>query len=331
MSVARSAHNRLVRDYSSLPTMVETIEEAFELICEALGRPPSGNNVSAQCPAHEDRKPSFGVKISEDRIFLNCQAGCSIVDINEALKRLGVPESALYAFASNGYAYSDSPPPPAPTEKFVRECALNARARLAGLSRQWGVPREALEKAEFGHSGKSWIIPIRDQDGALVDYRRGYLKNGKFERRQRKGSPLRLYVPRALKPGPALVTEGESDTLCALAAGANAVGVFGTSVSKDLSTLEGRDVVLVFDAGQRSRKGERLWRAALASVARSVRVYRWDGEPEGYDVREFLGEGGNIEELFDIPFEFDLMQELAKAGASSSGAARIARLLGGRP
>lgn len=330
MSVTRRTTGRLVRDYSK--QAATSAEEAFALICGTLGKDPASRNVSARCPAHEDRNPSFGAKLTDERIIMNCAAGCTISEINAALVKLGIPESALYATTIGDYSYETTPSPSPPTEKFVAQCALNARGRLEGLARRWGVPRSILVEAEFGHSGKHWIIPIRDRDGVLVDYRRGYLRSGTLERRQRKGSSLRLYLPRTLKPGPVLVTEGESDTLAALASGANAVGVFGTSVAKDLSALEGRDVVLVFDAGQRSRKGERLWKEALASVAQSVRVYRWDEErPEGYDVRAFLTEGGSVQDLFDAPFEFNLMSELTKAGASPSGAARIARLLGGRP
>ena len=41
------------------------------------GRKKSGRGWSAQCPAHDDRKPSLSIGTGEDgRVLLHCHSGC---------------------------------------------------------------------------------------------------------------------------------------------------------------------------------------------------------------------------------------------------------------
>jgi hypothetical protein len=39
----------------------------------------------AKCPAHQDRSPSLAIKQVDERVLLHCFAGCSAVDIVEAV------------------------------------------------------------------------------------------------------------------------------------------------------------------------------------------------------------------------------------------------------
>ncbi len=43
------------------------------------------NKWLACCPAHDDRSPSLSVKYVDDKILIHCFAGCSVVDVVEAL------------------------------------------------------------------------------------------------------------------------------------------------------------------------------------------------------------------------------------------------------
>ena len=48
----------------------------------------------ACCPAHEDRSPSLGIaELDDDRVLINCRAGCSVVEV---LAALGLDMSDLY-------------------------------------------------------------------------------------------------------------------------------------------------------------------------------------------------------------------------------------------
>jgi putative DNA primase/helicase len=63
---------------------------------EALGRQPrrSGANWITECPAHDDRNPSFGVREGEDgRALVHCQAGCDRARILDAL---GLQDADLF-------------------------------------------------------------------------------------------------------------------------------------------------------------------------------------------------------------------------------------------
>ena len=45
----------------------------------------SGNGYTARCPAHQDRAPSLSVAEGDDRLLLNCHAGCEQDDVLAAL------------------------------------------------------------------------------------------------------------------------------------------------------------------------------------------------------------------------------------------------------
>lgn len=77
---------------------------------------------------------------------------------------------------------------------------------------------------------------------------------------------------------PVLLCEGESDTICALSHGFNAI----TQTSKlikwpddHLAPFKGRDVVIAYDADQPGQKYARAAAQALTGVAKSVRMLLW--------------------------------------------------------
>lgn len=72
-----------------------SLEEVVCLIAEITNRKPTvyGNWFKLHCPAHEDKKPSLGVKeINNGRILIRCFAGCDFYDICRAI---GIHSSVL--------------------------------------------------------------------------------------------------------------------------------------------------------------------------------------------------------------------------------------------
>src|SRR5579863_5777318 len=71
---------------------------AFDLVrrkledhgCQVKG---SGRELSAQCPAHEDRNPSLSVTNGNSRVLMRCHAGC---DIDDVLATLGLTRADLF-------------------------------------------------------------------------------------------------------------------------------------------------------------------------------------------------------------------------------------------
>lgn len=55
----------------------------------------SGDSISARCPAHNDRKPSFGISVRGRRFEWNCFKDCKPERIRAALIESGVPSGCL--------------------------------------------------------------------------------------------------------------------------------------------------------------------------------------------------------------------------------------------
>lgn len=56
-----------------------------EILSRFNGVKESGNSQwQCQCPVHKDKTASLGVKLKENRVLINCFAGCSIEDILSA-------------------------------------------------------------------------------------------------------------------------------------------------------------------------------------------------------------------------------------------------------
>lgn len=76
-----------------------TASAAFDRMLTALAEAGSrttgyGRQVSAQCPAHDDRNPSLSVTDGTDRVLVRCHAGC---DTDDVLTALGLGRADLFS------------------------------------------------------------------------------------------------------------------------------------------------------------------------------------------------------------------------------------------
>ena len=77
----------------------QATETAFERLCRLIedrtGAYPRGNGrqVSALCPAHDDRTPSLSITDGNDRVLIKCQAGC---DTDDIITELGLTRADLF-------------------------------------------------------------------------------------------------------------------------------------------------------------------------------------------------------------------------------------------
>ena len=148
-------------------------------------------------------------------------------------------------------------------------------------------------------------IPIFDQQGHVRNIRlyKPGAKNMKIISWGTKYGEARLYPAVPLPKDPLILVEGESDRLCALSHGFNAI----TQTTKpkkwkkdQLSMFKDRNVIIAFDADQPGEMyAEKYAGPALVKVAKSVRVLTWpdfmgrreDGmwpEDHGQDLTEFF-------------------------------------------
>jgi hypothetical protein len=72
-----------LRDHPNRPATAPRDRDALIV---ALGLPAGRRSGLIRCPGHEDRHPSLSWKIgTDDRVLLNCFAGCSFEQIVEAV------------------------------------------------------------------------------------------------------------------------------------------------------------------------------------------------------------------------------------------------------
>lgn len=78
---------------------------------------------SAKCPAHDDQSPSLSIKAVDDRVLLTCWAGCSALEVVQAV---GLELRDLFERRLADGAIGPVRPPPFPLERCrrIRHCAI---------------------------------------------------------------------------------------------------------------------------------------------------------------------------------------------------------------
>jgi DNA primase len=235
----------------------------FSLIFRDLlkRRPSAGQWVSAQCPFHDDRNPSF----SFNRVTgaWRCHAGCGAGDVFDYLMRVtgGSFKEVLVELgdqlALRQPRLRRSPPPPI-QEDIVARWATALRGRedvRRWLAEQRGLSQETIERYGIGWNARRAriTIPIRDENGWVVNVRLYHpTKQPKFlnytTSEHGYGSPPRLYGL------------DELDRLLLQQAGFMAVtGTHGATTFRLewLQFLKGRDLIVIYDCDERGQAAAR--------------------------------------------------------------------------
>ena len=160
-------------------------------------------------------------------------------------------------------------------------------------------------------------IPIRDSEGNLINIRlyQPGAKQFKILSFGKTTGTSALFPERPqYSDRPVLLTEGESDTICALSYNFNAI----TQTSKlknwppeHLAPFKGRDVVVAYDADQAGQKYALFAALALTGTAKSIRMLSWPafmgvdeqgGVPvdHGQDLTDFFVRHGKTTEDLEI-------------------------------
>jgi ribosomal protein L37AE/L43A len=156
-----------------------------------------------------------------------------------------------------------------------------------------------LVKTERGY----WLLPVHNHRGSIVSFRKYYPPKGSEKGRMMAlaGVPLdNLYrMDHLLGAGPVYICEGEWDAIAfetirkSLKAKGSVLSVPGAGVFKKewIPLLTNRDVVLLYDNDSAGRDNSDKVAFQLRGKASSVRQLCWPAElPDGYDIRDFLGE-----------------------------------------
>ena len=289
------------------------------------------------CPVHKDTKPSFSYNPSKDVCHcFACGFKGDIIKLWATVNGYGDEKEGFVAFCE-AFNISDDLDFKAPKKSSASPAAIlppldDAYGGLGPLPDDWvkklersrGWSPGAMDylglKQQTHYQEKNTgnikqlkkpervAIPIYDDDGHVRNIRLykpggGQDKIPKIISWGAKYGEARLFPPAPREEGAVLLCEGESDTICAISQGFNAI----TQTSKpkkwnkdQLAKFKDRDVVIAFDADQPGVMYAQKYAAPqILKTARSVRILEWpsfmgkrdDGlwpEKGGQDLTDFF-------------------------------------------
>jgi hypothetical protein len=203
-----------------------------EFLASLSGVRRRGNYWMARCPSHDDTNPSLSVSEAEDRILINCHAGCPPEQVVAA-----VGWSMADLFSRNGWIVNFDTERHKKREQAVGEMSLEGYAEFTGLPeeflRELGI-REATRK-----KCKCLLIDYHNENGEPVSERRRFALHktsegvdNRFE--WKAGDRPMLYglqwLPKIRESGQyVLLVEGESDLQILRYHKINALGIPGVN------------------------------------------------------------------------------------------------------
>ena len=288
----------------------------FTVLFERLEdqHPSTDSWVTARCPFHNDRNPSFAFNRETGQwcCFAGCGKGSAfdfvMHDSGKGFKetltalgdRFGVPRPA-----------DERPSRPAIREQLVQQWATYLWGNeevCRWLREKRGLADATLKKYDIGWDPKRQrnTIPIRDERGNVVNVRLyNAKKDGKMinytEGRHKYGTPPRLYGLDELvkyEGQQVILCEGEWDRLLLQQESFMAVtGTHGASTFRPewVSHFKDKDVVLLYDCDAEGRAGARkVVQALKTSGARSIKhvLLPLKGEKDDKDVTDYLHKRG---------------------------------------
>ena len=131
----------------------------------------------------------------------------------------------------------------------------------------------------------------------------------KYHKGSQFGSAKCKVYPSPLSLGPCstlLLCEGEKDVVTAYCHGANAVTFTSGAgaLPEDLTVLdEYNNIVIAYDNDEKGKEGAKKTAAALYKSGRKVSIVHWNGEPDKYDITDYL-QYNSIDSLWKLAVPF---------------------------
>ena len=240
-----------------------------------------GGGWKAQCPAHEDRKPSLSVNYADaaGKVLLHCHAGCSYAEI---LAALGLDKS------------------PRSTRSTPTAVKPNGRKRPIPRPLPTGPDTSVYHYEDAEGAPKFAVVRINRADGKRISQWTPSGEDGLWLSIGVKGKRRPLYrLPELLEwggKGRVVVCEGEGVTLAAqkefptnffttFSGGSSAWG------KTDFSPLKGREVTLLADGDESGRECMlQIARHLSTNGVASIKIALPDGA-DGADIVDWLKKG----------------------------------------
>jgi len=270
------------------------------------------------CPIHGEKNPSFSYNIRTDVYnCFSCEASGDLVRLWSIVRGITDEREGFKSFCkefditlaplgdrrsqgnvegrSPGKEEEKDPPedlervwelfPPLPYDRIdqlEKTRGWNRRQiAMLDLRLQTHFVEKKSGKLRKLTTGGGIAIPIRDSKGRLANiriYKPGE-KKFKIVSWASGTGEARLLPPAPLLDGqPVLLCEGESDCICALSHGFNAITQTTkpkTWKARQIEVFRGRDVIIAYDADQPGQKYMGYAAKALEGVAKSIRCLMW--------------------------------------------------------
>jgi 5S rRNA maturation endonuclease (ribonuclease M5) len=251
---------------------------------EQGGFSPRGGEgqISARCPAHDDRSASLSVGYGTRPgvLGITCHAGC---DLEDVLAELGLRKADLFDNEAERRPECDHGRP-------WLSCDEEARYDYTDAS---GMVLYTQRRYRCRACGAKTFMPYNPATG----------KAG-LPRGTRVLYNLPLVAEAVAAGEPVYVTEGERDADRLTSLGHVATTAANGAKAKweqgYTDALKGADVVVIADNDDPGREHARKVAGALAGVAASVRVVRSPLDTKGADVSDHLDSGLSLDELVDL-------------------------------
>jgi len=206
----------------------------------------SENQHSSICPGHEDTSPSLSIGYQDEKILLQCHAGCTSERIVQAM---GLELSDLFSSPSGGRGGHFVGP-------SVADLAA-AKSLPIDFLESLGLENSTWERRKNNHtySGTCVLIPYHYVSGALASrHRRRKALEGQYRfdwtgNTTENGSPLPYGLNRlqaARDAGYIIMVEGESDCWALWHHGYPALGIPGSKLWKSLQLAQMKDIATVY-------------------------------------------------------------------------------------
>lgn len=266
---------------------------------------PTRRGFVAQCPAHDDAKPSLAVDPGEDgRCLLKCRAGCTVESVVAAL---GLPMLALKAGPMN----AAEPPsravasvPPYAARPSDADGFDTAEAAAKYVRRQLGTESARYVYADEDGVPVGVVLRFDDGDGGK-QVRPVWRIGGRWQPRWPPGDRPPYLLQELKQWKRVFVAEGEkcADLLHSLGVCATTSSGGAQAAAKTCwKALAGREVVVLPDADASGAKYAHDVAALAAAHGAQVRVLELPGLPPGtgHDVVEWVRDrhGGGTDAAF---------------------------------
>jgi hypothetical protein len=290
--------------------------------------PNAAGEYRIRCPIHGDRNSSANINFAKG-VFRCHKSGCVDGMRIAALKKLirdretHVEEAAYDPFGdSHQESQRATHTVSKPSESGVQELSeakansfhralLDDKEKLDAILAARGLDLDTIKNYKIGYESKSrrYIIPVYDEDGRLVNFRKYRLGAGpssqKMSNEMGYGSPARLYPLAELQEAQdIIICEGEWDALMCIENGLSAVtGTHGVDTwLPDWSPrFTGKNVTIIYDNDQAGRLGANRVKRAVARYAASVRVIEAIAPEDGGDISDYFNKhGGSMRKLLKL-------------------------------